>query len=225
MIMKFIIPTFLLVLLTSCDYKSSEQYNTEAEALEKEEKYEEAILLLDKAIEKDPTNLKALINRAVDKSILEDYEGAIQDYTIVLSLDDENTLAYLNRGKNKARVNDNIGAIDDFEDAISTKGSETTYITETPNQFMDDDYGIYDVEMEEIKYERGIVLYEMDSLRSAFNDFNFCIQEGFQVKESLNMRGNIYLLFGMKKEACKDYKKGWELGDVDSRDNFAEYCN
>ena len=46
--------------LISCDYRSSEYYNNEAEKLEKEGKYEEAIFLLDKAIEKDARNVYVL---------------------------------------------------------------------------------------------------------------------------------------------------------------------
>ncbi|MFT4800720.1 MAG: tetratricopeptide (TPR) repeat protein, partial [Flavobacteriaceae bacterium] len=74
--MKQILIILGILTFTSCDFESSADYNAEAEKLELEGKYAEAIPLLDKAIEKDPSNIYALINRGVDKSILEDYEGS-----------------------------------------------------------------------------------------------------------------------------------------------------
>ena len=85
--------------LTSCNLRSSNSYYLEAVKLEDEGKYEEAIALLDKAIKKNPRNLYALMNRGVDKSFLEDYHGAIEDYNIIIEIDEKNTLAYMNRGK------------------------------------------------------------------------------------------------------------------------------
>ena len=53
--MKLLSIILSLAVLTSCDFKSSEDYHKEANKLEQEEKFKEAILLLDKAIEKDPS--------------------------------------------------------------------------------------------------------------------------------------------------------------------------
>ena len=77
--MKLLIILLSISIFTSCDLKSASQYNIEAENLENQGKYKEAILLLDKANKKDPNNIYVLRNRAVDKFILEDYKGAIED--------------------------------------------------------------------------------------------------------------------------------------------------
>ena len=108
---------FILV-LTSCNNRLSNYYNSQAQKLEAEDRYEEAIALLDKAIEKNPQNLYALTNRGVDKSILEDYEGAIEDYSKIIEIDSVNALAYLNRGKNKANLNLYVEAIEDYDKAL-----------------------------------------------------------------------------------------------------------
>ena len=111
---------FLLILtLTSCDNRLSNYYNSQAEKLEAKGKYEEAIVLLDKAVEKNPQNRYALMNRGVDKSMLEDYEGAIEDYSKIIEFDPDNTLAYLNRGRCKARLDNYIEAIEDFNKAYN----------------------------------------------------------------------------------------------------------
>lgn len=54
---------FLLVMLSGYDFKSSKDYHREANKLEQEEKFKEANVLLDKAIEKDSSNIKALLDR------------------------------------------------------------------------------------------------------------------------------------------------------------------
>jgi tetratricopeptide (TPR) repeat protein len=214
----------IFITLTGCDLKSSEDYHKEANKLEQEGKFKEAIVLLDKAIEKDPNNIKALLDRAVDKSTIEDYLGAIQDYSKVIELDPDNGLAFLNRGKNKKRLEDFKGAIADFDKAISTKGGELIYMDRVENSFVETGFE-YDVKMEEIKFERGIAYYRIDSLEKAFDDFNFSIQKSYLLPDSYYWRGLIYLSYQMKDEACKDLSKAMELGDPDAKDLLDKNCN
>lgn len=208
---------------TSCDFKSSADYNAEAERLEGEGRYEEAIPLLDKAIEKDPENIYTLINRGVDKSILEDYEGAINDYTRIIEIDSDNALAFLNRGKNKKRLEDYQGAIEDFEKAIKTKGGEMIYMDKVENSFVETGFE-FDVSMEEIRFERGIARYNIDSLKLAFDDFNFCLDKNYEKSASLYWRGIIYVAYGMNQEGCSDLKEAYKLGDSDAEEMIDKYC-
>ncbi|MCF8297417.1 MAG: hypothetical protein K9J13_07750 [Saprospiraceae bacterium] len=221
--MKQILFILTVIILTSCDFKSSADYNSEAEKLEQDGKYKEAISLLNKALEKDPRNIYALINRGVDKSILEDYRGAIIDYSTIIEIDSANTLAYLNRGKNKKRLDDFQGAIEDFEKAIKTKGCEQIYFNSVENSFVETGFE-FDVKMEEIRYERGIARYYIDSLQTAFKDFDFCIQKNFELSESYYWRGVIYLAYDMKTEACEDLKISSELGDKNAIELMEKYC-
>ena len=221
--MKQILIILSILTFTSCDFKSSTDYNAQAEQLESEGRYEEAIPLLDKAIEKDPENIYALINRGVDKSILEDYEGAISDYTRIIEIDSDNALAFLNRGKNKKRLEDYQGAIEDFEKAIKTKGGEMLYMDKVENSFVETGFE-FDVSMEEIRFERGIARYNIDSLKLAFDDFNFCIDKNFEKPASLYWRGIIYVAYGMNQEGCSDLKEAHKLGDTDAKEVIKEYC-
>lgn len=221
--MRLLLTIFSFVILTGCDFKSSKDYHKEANKLEQEGKYKDAILLLDKAIDKDPSNIKALLDRAVDKSIIEDFKGAIDDYSKVIELDPDNGLAYLNRGKNKKRIEDYKAAIADFDKAISTKGEELIYMDKIENSFVETGFE-YDVKMEEIKFERGIAYYRIDSLKRAFNDFNFSIQKSYLLPDSYYWRGLIYLSYNMKEEGCKDLSKAMELGDSDAKDVLDKNC-
>lgn len=208
---------------TSCDFRSSDAYNSAAEKLEQEGRYLEAISLLDKAIEKNPKNIYALTNRGVDKSILGDYYGAIEDYTEIIKIDSDNALAFLNRGKNKRRLKDYQGAIEDFAKAIKTKGNEMFYLDRIENAFVETGFD-FDVSMEEIRFERGIAYYHIDSLNSSFNDFNFCIQKKFELPESFYHRGLIYISFGDSEKGCVDLYTADQLNYQYAKESIDLYC-
>lgn len=166
-----------LLFLTSC-MKSAKEYFADAERLEEQGKYKDAIQVLDKAILKDQKFLGAYINRGADKSALKDYKGAIEDYLQVATLDPKNTLAFFNIGNNYQRLNDFNSAIIYYNKAFATKGGgERIYIDFTPNNFVNLDE--FDVPGHEIIYERAIAFYQIDSLNRAYADFQHSISNGF----------------------------------------------
>ena len=57
-------------------------------------------------------------SRAADKKNLQDYRGAIADYTILISISPKNDEAFFERGICKSRLNDPEGAIKDFNAVI-----------------------------------------------------------------------------------------------------------
>ena len=57
-------------------------------------------------------------NRTLSKDKLEDYKGAIDDYTKIIKLESNNKRSYHNRGISKAKLKDHRGAICDFTMAI-----------------------------------------------------------------------------------------------------------
>ena len=216
----FILVTFTLL---SCDFKSANDYFAEAEKLEQEQKYTEAIPILDKAISKDNTFIGAYINRGADKSAIGDFRGAIADYEKVISFDPKNTLAYVNIGNNLKRLGDNTAAVEFYNNAFNTKGGDGMYMDLKPNNIMD--LSSYDVAGKEIYYERGIALYLIDSLQKAYSDFQRCIKESYMVAESDYWIGNIFLTRGNKDKACEYYNKAKLSGDKDAEDNIRKYCN
>ena len=212
-----------VLIFGSCDFKSSDWYNAEAEKLEAEGRYAEAIVLLDKAIEKKPDNIYALMNRGVDKSLLEDYNGAIADYSKIVEIAPDNTLAYLNRGKNRSRTEDYSGAVEDFDRAIKTKGGEFLWMDKVENPFVDTGFE-FDVAMEEIRFERGLARYETDSWRTALDDFAFCVQRNYQLDTSYYMVGIIYIRYGKIDDARNALAKAKEYGYPDAQEIMEKYC-
>ena len=208
---------------SSCDLKSAKDYFAEAEKLEEQERYKEAIALLDKAISKDKDFLGAYINRGADKSALGDFTAAISDYKIVTSLDPKNTLAYFNIGNNLKRLGDNKSAVEFYNRAFATKGGDGIYLDMQPNALID--LSSFDVQGHEIFYERGIALYQIDSLKKAYSDFQNCISKNYMTAESSYWIGNIFLVNGNKEKACEFFNRAKALGDTDAQNSIRKYCN
>ena len=212
----------VLLLLTSCDFKSSQDYFNEAEKLSEQGKYKEAIELLNKAIDIDNNYIGAYINRGADKSALGDFKGAIEDYNSVLKIDHDNTLALFNIGNNNKRLNDFKTAIENYNKAFDSKGGQQVYLDLTPNDFVDSNE--FDVPGCQIHYERGIAYYNIDSLQKAVNDFSASINMNYMTAECHCWLGYIYISSGQTDVACKNFRRSMELGDKDAEVELSKYC-
>jgi len=191
--------------------------------LESKQKYNNAIRLLNETIKAYPKLMEAYLSRGVDKSLINDYKGAIIDYNKVIELDPKNTLALYNIGNNYKRLSDNLKAISYYNKAFATKGGELIYLDMKPNNFVKSSN--FDVEGSAIFYERGLAYYRADSLKKAFKDLRICISSNYQVKESYYFVGLIYEAYQMKTDACKCLLKSTQLGDEYAPSEFKKYCN
>lgn len=113
-----------LIIILGCDLRTSQLYFEEAFKLENEEKYEEAILLLNKAIEKKPAFLGAYINRGANKSALGKQKEAIKDYEKVIKIAPDNVFAIFNKANNLKRLKEYEEAIIFYNKAIELKGKK-----------------------------------------------------------------------------------------------------
>ncbi len=111
----------------------------------KDSNFIEAIVCYNKAIEINPDNTKAYINRGVVKCKLEKYKEAIVDFNKVieldpynakalynlniakyklLELDNNNYFVYLNKGTFKFNTGDCSGAIADYKKALEIRPND-----------------------------------------------------------------------------------------------------
>ena len=109
----YILLVLSLIILTSCKNKIKIQVDDKTEIIQKDidSKFEDVKLNSD----------SAYFNRGVSKFELNDYKGAISDYTKALELNPNNSRAYMNRGRAKHTLNDYYGAISDDTKAIELK--------------------------------------------------------------------------------------------------------
>jgi hypothetical protein len=84
----------------------------------KENKFNEAIKVLDEAIKNYPKYAANYNFRGIAKKGLKDYENAILDFTEAIKLEPNNAEYYLNRAMTKSANKDELGAIPDYDLAI-----------------------------------------------------------------------------------------------------------
>lgn len=219
--MRIILILLSLLLVTSCEIQNNEMLIDEANKLAEDGEYLRAIKLLDKVLDKDPNDQFSLFDRAFNKSLLSLRDEAFADYTELLKQDSSNTLAYYNRGILKSEMQDFKEAILDFERAIKTKGGERFFITYDPKVFPKK--AAFNVEMEEILFERAYAFYNIDSLEKAYGDIDYCIRKNYNLGDSYYLRGLIHKCYSMEEEANSDFLKSIENGSnisIDSINNI-----
>ena len=224
--MKKLIYISFILIFASC-VNSSDRLNTRAEKLIAEGRYVEANVLLDRAIERNPKNIFALMNRGANKSLLGDNIGAIEDYSRIIKIHNDNTMALVNRGKSRARLGDFHGAIEDFDRAIETIGGEnnsTFRLVFTDNFFTRTEVCQFAVEMEAIRLERGVARLNLGYLQKAFEDLNYAIQWGFELAISYYMMGFLYIADGNIELACEMLMKALMLGNANANELLNEHC-
>ena len=92
---------------------TADDYLAKAKALLGEKgKENEVISFANKSLNLEE-RASAYFYRAFAKYDLEDYKGAIEDYTKAIEHDPKNSSAFANRGNRKSTINDYKGAIED----------------------------------------------------------------------------------------------------------------
>ncbi len=218
--MKLLYLTILITLLCSCSERKENEYLDEAHKLEGKGKYQQAINLLDEAIEIYPESIKLKLDRAADKSALGKHEEAIKDYKSVLQIDSRNILATYNIGLNYRWLNKLELSIEHFNNALDLLGGNGIYILASG----DPNY----LEVSEITFERGISLMdtkESNNLNPAILDFQNCINDNYKVSECLNNIGCMLYWINNDKEACDHFIRAAKLGNKDAKENLENLCN
>ena len=208
------------ILLSSCDFKTAEDYYDLAYELEEQGKYKEAIVFLDKAIEKKPDLKPALLNRGADKSALNDYSGAIKDYELILKYDSDNTLALMNIGNNYKRLKDYKKSVEFYTDALNSKGaikSDSIYLEiNFPNEW--DKESDYYVRKHEIEFERGISHVYLKEYENGIKDLEQAIKFNYELPDALSWTGQAYYELKDTLNARKFLTEASKYGMIDAKE-------
>src|SRR5687768_12466428 len=76
--------------------------------------YRESIIDYNLAIENEPDNADAYIQRGNARYELAEFVKALEDYTKAIELNPSSAEAYYRRGNTKAKIQDYKGAVDDY---------------------------------------------------------------------------------------------------------------
>jgi Tfp pilus assembly protein PilF len=219
----------LAISTESCDFKTAEDYFSEAYSFQEKGKFIESIALLDKAIEKDSRFVAAYINRGAGKSTLNDYNGAISDYQKVLEIDPNNTLALFNIANNFRGISECNKAVEFYDKAMQTEKALTSFVdskngrTYNINLVLNGEWD-YAVPKYEIRYERGLAFYELQEFEKSLIDFQFSLGMNFLSGACHNMIGLCLLNLNQNEKACYEFQKAVKLGNEMGKINLKEKC-
>lgn len=216
----------LIIVLTiniSCDSKSAETYYKEAKELCERHKWEEAVVLLDKAIEIKPKFRLALIERGFGKAMwLEKYEEGIKDFEKVLEVDPDNTLALYRIGFVYGDQFQHIKAIE-----YLLKALETQIIKRIPEATTEEDYEnelLFVVNESDIRYQLGLHHVRIKSFDRAIVYLNTCVITKSHLQDSYFLLGEAYLGKEDIANACKNFNESARLGDSEALQMLKKYC-
>jgi len=147
----------------------------------------------------------AYYNRGRAKRSLEDYKGAIADYTKAIELTPEFVMAYNNRGNTKADLEDYEGAIADY-----TKAIELTSKVENQNVLLKN---------------RGNTKTDLEDYEGAIADYTKAIELDSDDANAYFYRGDAKEMLGDFNGACEDWKIAVSLGNEEAKKWVANQCN
>ncbi len=128
------------------------------------------------------------------------YKG-IAKYTEAIELKPDYFQAYHNRGIAKEILKDYTGAILDFNIVIKL----------CP-------------QCSDAYFSRGIMKFNLMDCRGAILDFNLAIRHDPRYGKAYSQRGLCKLNLGLTNEACYDFSKAGELGELEAYDFIEEFC-
>ncbi len=175
-------------------------YNNRGDALVDEERYEEAILDFDKAIELLPKYAMAYYNRGSLNQKQKKYEQALVDFNYAIRYRRDFDKAYNNRGTLYKETNRLDEAIVDYDRAIS----------------LNPDYHM-------AYNNRGSVYILQKQYQQAIGDLDKAIALKPDFAEAFGNRGIAKIKMG-NTDGCVDLKSAADLGFLPAGEFFRQYC-
>jgi len=149
----------------------------------------EAVSAYTRAIQLDPTYVRAYIDRSFVYSRLGNYQQVFNDANKSIELDPGNAMAYVNRGVAYSKLGNNQRSIDDYNKAIG----------------LNPRYALAYV-------DRSSAYIKSGNYQQAIKDANKAIELNPQNAMAYFNRGTAYAKLGLKKNADNDYKTARSLG-------------
>ena len=158
---------------------------------------------LTKAIERDPQNFGAYLNRGLAYDNLKELDKALGDYSRAIEIVPRFGRAYHNRGHVYAELKQYDRAIADYDQALA----------HVNDLVIAAQGATVEVNAAAVYYDRGNSLYELKRYEEAIGSYGEAISRSPRFGAAYNNRGVCHSELGDKKAACADRTKACELGD------------
>lgn len=203
-----------------------------------------------KLVEGEPTlEKKCYINRGLSYDRLQKYDLAITDFTEAIKLDSTDMASFIDRGLSKMHAGYLEKAKEDYQYVITKNDnvamtetalywlarihySETKYKKAIKNC---DDYIKINSKDSEVYFMRGTANDMLQAYEESIKDYTKVIELQPTIKEAyanrgtakinmLTTRGTLTPTKKQTKDACKDLRKAFKLGDAAVEDLIFVYC-
>lgn len=220
--MRRAILAILMLLAVALPQRGEAQYNRNyiywvGQQCMVDNKYREAIDILNVLIRQDERNFDAYFLRGIAKYNMDDLLGADADFTTAVTLNPVFTGAFYYRAITRTRLGNYDDALNDFQQAIELRPDlpDPYYsrgVTRLLNQQFEDaiaDFNKY------IRYEkrhvpaylnRGTSYLYLKDTANAYENFNLAIRTNREEPESYNRRGALYMAEERYEEAHADFE-------------------
>lgn len=170
-----------------------------------------------------------LIQEAVRLAGKEKYQEAIAIYTKVINNNNNIELAYFNRGKCYYNISQYDSALDDFNTILSGKPTNGIIITINPDSAAANEEDKTKVPYSDAVYHRAMTKVYMDSLQSAYRDFQTLIDANYEKVFCTIWQGDIWHILGNNEKACRFMQRAKRLATSEEERKEAdkmikEYC-
>lgn len=181
------------------------------------------------------SDAKKLFEDGNIKMNLNDFKGAIKDYSQAIDLNTKYKEAYLKRAQAKAELKDYFGAIIDYNVVIEMdpnsiiaymgRGEAKGFLLDYRGAIKDYDRAIkIDNENKDAIFRRGKAEMALESYAESISDFTRLIKLDPKNADAYYLRGIIKTHQGKIESGCLDLSKAGELGDEKAYDKIAEVC-
>lgn len=219
-----LIATVLLLSLAQHLYSNPAQLKQALKYYE-EDKYEQAISIYNKIIDKHPTNITALLGRANCYLSLNEFDQAITDMNICLTIDTLNAKVYNILGIAKMYSDSIAYAMDDINKAISLDSnladaySNRALLNMSFKLFENAEIDLLraiELDPSEAIYYNylGFAQYRCKEYNKAIENYNKAIYKGFVNSEIYLKRANVFIKLNKYTDAIADYTKSIELDSM-----------
>ena len=211
----------------------SNQINQKSQALES---YKNQILIFDERIKQNNQLSNNYLYRAIFKSLVSDFPGAISDFDKAIKLNERNLLAYFMRANTKFKMIQQIQSISSESNLSSIQENQ-----QLMNVYKKDK-NITNDALEEILTDFSVVLYmnpdfsfgyfnraniycTNEEYLSALEEYNKALSIEPEFAEAFYNRGLVRILLNDVEGGAKDLSKAGELGIEESYNVIKRYCN
>jgi tetratricopeptide (TPR) repeat protein len=174
--------------------------NNQAVELMDEERYEEALVILDKLVQEYPTVTKYRENRAATYFGLKEFSKCVDDYKILLETFPEAEYAF--------QIANAFEHMDSFSNAIAYYSKAV--------ELENDNYLTF--------FKRGTVFLKMKNFTRATEDFSQAIKLNPDHHNSFHNRGIALYQSDKQELACSDWCQAMQLGNTYSAEHLKKNC-